>query len=145
MAAVKDYTQELISVLHNTNEEERRAVYLGIGYAIAQMEFITSSINSKSIDYKLKITTIVNTVNELAVIDYDVLKHIILIMTDCKLTCIVDNRPNLINAKDVGEVFIVHRYLSEKDLDIINDNLTLFKVAVSAFSKWYAYRFDDED
>ena len=137
MAAMDKPTKELIQLLHNTDEAERRTVYLGIGYALANMPFISEALNRKNSDYRIRIAGIASEINELAVVDYDSLKRLILTMVDYKLACMSDNSKSVVSASNVGEVFNTSRYFSDTDLEAINQNLAIFKTSVLAFSKWY--------
>lgn len=143
MAALNKQTKELISMLHNTDEVSRRVVYLGIGFSIAQMEFATAAPYRKNSDHKLRIVNIISTINELAVIDYDTLKHLVTTMVDYKLSCIGDNTRSVVSANSVNDVFNTGRYFSEADLQSIDKNLATFKSSVSTFTKWYMYNYED--
>jgi len=143
MAAMNKQTKELISLLQKVNEDERRVAYIAIGFAYSQKEEVTSEANRKSNNYKIKLTNLVGSINELAIVNYDELKRLIGSMVEYKFFSMSDLSMTVLSAKTHSDVFGYSRFLSEGDLDSIDKNIKLFKDTVSAFNKWYT-QYDED-
>lgn len=119
---------ELIKLLQNTDDAVRRTVFFGIGFTIAAMETIIDEHDTTI--RKIKISRLVNEINELAIISQTELLTIVESVVKHRLMI---TKPNYIEScvlNTIEDMFCMSDYFGVVDLENIIKNAGVFKSAL---------------
>lgn len=130
--------QKLAELLHKSDIQQRRVVYLGIGFALAQQPMV---LNNKSgmVDgtTKVKLKSLVGRINEMAIVDYDTMYKLILDAVTYKVVNNSDITNMLINSGKDDSIFLIDKFFNQADLFAMISDKDIFKNAIMYFNNWY--------
>ena len=126
---------KLMELLNQSDPKVKSVVYSAIGMVLAEKMLINT--NDRNVA-RIKATDALDMIAELGIVDYDSLKNKVISM----INIVVENRTiNLVQkgltSSKFEDMFSYPSYLTSVDVDNINDNMLMYKSALSAFSAWY--------
>jgi hypothetical protein len=127
--------KELVDILHQSNTEDRVAVYWGVAYGV-----VTSVLDKQDLevsDIKVAVKDIVNEIAEMAIIDRVVLeKAMINLYSYFNMSKLSINYSNkLYGTSSIEDALFLNEFIGQSTMDSINSNVKLFSTTARIVTK----------